>query len=390
MKKQILIVFTGAMELGGIERSLIGLLDAIDYTKYDVDLFLYAHRGPLFEQINKHVNILPEVKELSYLRESLKDKIRNGCYYSAFLRIIDGLKSYGRELDHDESWFKVLDKFACVNPKEYDLAISFFMPFDYIKSKVNANIKIGWIHTDYSSINPNLTSLRNQYDNLDLIAAVSEDSKKSFLNLLPQLKNKTIVIENILSKENIFKMSNESIPDIYDNESVNLLSIGRFCTAKNFDNIPEICKLILEKGLNIKWYLIGFGADERLIKEKITEFKMEDHVIILGKKENPYPYIKACDAYIQPSRYEGKCVAVREAQILEKPVIITNYATATSQLKDGFDGVIVPMDNQACADEIYNVLNDKALISKLIKNCSKGNYTNEKEIEKLYKIISCF
>lgn len=387
MKKQILIVFTGAMELGGIERSLIGLLDTIDYSKYDVDLFLYACRGPLYNDINKNVNILPEVKELSYLRNSLSDKIKHGCYYSTFLRIIDEIKSKFVYVNHDNTWKKIMLKCAPLLEKHYDVAISFFLPFDYIKHKVSASKKLGWVHTDYKGEKHDKKALINEYESIDHIIAVSESCKNSFTDLFPQFSNKISVIENILSKKHIIEMSHEFSPIEFKQSTINLLSIGRFCTAKNFDNIPEICKLISEKGLNIKWYLIGFGADERLIKEKIAEFEMEDHVIILGKKENPYPYIKACDAYIQPSRYEGKCVAVREAQILEKPVIITNYTTAPSQLKDGYDGVIVPMDNYACAEGIYKVLTNKDLIQKLSYNCSQNDYTNSSEINKLYDLI---
>ena len=110
-------------------------------------------------------------------------------------------------------------------------------------------------------------------------------------------------------------------------------------------------------------------------------------MIILGKKENPYPYIKACDIYLQPSRYEGKSVAVREAQAMNKPVIITNYVTAQSQLKDGEDGIIVPMDIQGSVEEICAVIRDKKLRQVLIENTKKNDYTNAGEIRKLYKIL---
>ena len=172
-----------------------------------------------------------------------------------------------------------------------------------------------------------------------------------------------------------------------DDSCVKLLSIGRFCEAKNFDNVPEIASIIKSKGIDFRWYIIGYGADENLIKSKIAQYNMEDTVIILGKKENPYPYIKACDVCVQPSRYEGKCVAVREAQILNKPVIITNYASSKSQLQDGFDGVIVPMDNQGCADGIVKVIDDKDLQNQLIENTKKTDYTNSKELSKLYELI---
>lgn len=169
--------------------------------------------------------------------------------------------------------------------------------------------------------------------------------------------------------------------------SVKLLSIGRFCYAKNFDNIPEICSYIVKNVLDVKWYIIGFGTDEKMLFDKIKEFGMEEHVIVLGKKSNPYPYIKACDIYVQPSRYEGKSVTVREAQILNKPVVITDYATAADQVDSGVDGMIVPLENQLCAESILEIVSDKNLLQKLSKNTEKNDYTNKQELEKIYKMM---
>ena len=114
---------------------------------------------------------------------------------------------------------------------------------------------------------------------------------------------------------------------------------------------------------------------------------MEKNVIILGKKTNPYPYIKECDIYVQPSRYEGKCVTVREAQMLKKPVVITRYATSNSQLEDGVDGIIVPMDNEGCAKGILEVIRNYKLQKSLVENCSKRDYSNSKEVNKLSLLV---
>lgn len=169
--------------------------------------------------------------------------------------------------------------------------------------------------------------------------------------------------------------------------SIKILSIGRFCTAKNFDNVPWICKQLIEEGLNIRWYIIGFGGDEQLIRQNIDEAGVQKNVIILGKKENPYPYIKACDLYVQPSRYEGKCVSVIEAQMLHKPVIITNYATSKSQLEDGVDGIIVPMENEKCAMRIAEIIKNKELQKRLIESTEKRDYSNSSETEKIYNLM---
>ena len=113
---------------------------------------------------------------------------------------------------------------------------------------------------------------------------------------------------------------------------------------------------------------------------------MEEHVILLGKKENPYPYIKACDIYVQPSRYEGKSITVREAQILCKPVAITNYPTAPSQIEDGVDGVIVPLDNEGCAEGLARFIADKTLQERIVGYLRTHDYANTSEVEKIYAL----
>ena len=228
------------------------------------------------------------------------------------------------------------------------------------------------------------------WSNLDYIVTISEGCKEKFDKFYPELSDKTIVIENILSENFIVTQSKkyDEKDSFFNSNCIKALSVGRFCKAKNFDNIPDICSRLIKKGLNLKWYIIGYGSDEELIKQKIKQANMESNVIILGKKENPYPYIKNCDLYVQPSRYEGKCVAVREAQILNKPVVITAYGTSESQLKNGYDGVIVPMDNEGCAEGIYNVLTNKELLECLAYNCSQNDYSNSQEIKKLYEIIN--
>ncbi|MFR6667232.1 MAG: glycosyltransferase, partial [Thomasclavelia spiroformis] len=191
----------------------------------------------------------------------------------------------------------------------------------------------------------------------------------------------------IITKEMIENQSNNFLPLEYDNNCIKLLSIGRFSNAKNFDNIPAICKYIVDKGVDIKWYIIGYGGNEQLIKDKIQEYNMSNHVFILGKKENPYPYIKACDIYVQPSRYEGKAVTVREAQILCKPVVITSYPTSKSQVVDGVDGIIVPMDNEGCAQGIVDFIKNTKLKNELVQYLKEHDYSNSNEVEKIYELM---
>ena len=276
-----------------------------------------------------------------------------------------------------------------INNKNYDLAISFLTPHYFAAEKVDAKKRIAWIHTDYSYLDVDVNSETTMWGRYDYIASISDDCTKGFCDKFPNLTDRIVPIENISSVNFIRQQAKAEIEnEAFDSDSsIKLLSIGRFSHQKNFDNVPDICKRVLKNGIKIKWYLIGFGGEEDLIKQKISESDMQNNVIILGKTANPYPYIANCDLYIQPSRYEGKAVTVREAQILNKPIIITDYPTSSSQLTNGFDGVIVPMDNESCAEGIIKVIQNKELQQKLIKNTKKTDYSNKQEIEKIYRLI---
>lgn len=393
--KNILII-SHAMEIGGAERALLGLLYSIDYTKYKVDLFLCRHEGELLKEIPKEVNLL-DINQSRYLAVSMKSLLKEKAFKMLYGRLKakvlskNNVKKLGLKPDNQveltyshKYTYRYMD---FINPnKEYDLAISFLTPHYICINKCNAKKKIAWIHTDYSTIDIDVKTELDMWNKFDYIASISDQCSKAFLEKFPTLKDKIIRIDNIVTKEMLEKQSNENIDEMKD-DCIRLLSVGRFSYAKNFDNVPEICSEVLKSGINIKWYLIGFGGDEQLIKDKIKEYNMQEHVIILGKRSNPYPYIKACDIYVQPSRYEGKAVTVREAQILHKPVIITKFPTSSSQLVDGVDGVVVPMNNKECAKGIVEFINNKELQSNIINNLKNKDYSNSDEVEKIYKLI---
>lgn len=389
--KRILILHSN-MELGGAETSLLGLLQSIDYSRYSVDLMLLEQKGELFALLPKEVNLLspPDAYQCMTLpiADVLMKKHRIDIMCARLIGRIFGRKSSTPTYTIKQIAYKLALPFLPHIPGEYDMAISFIDPHYIVSNKVNAKVTLGWLHTDFSRIKPDFKRDYKMWDSLDYIVHISDSCKDKFDAVYPDLVHKSIVIENVLSKSFIQNRAEEPVTENEMlSDSVKLLSIGRFSHQKNFDNVPDICRRIIEEGIDVKWFLIGYGGDEELIRSKIKEAGMENHVIILGKKSNPYPYIKACDVYVQPSRYEGKCVAVREAQILGKPVIITNYATAQSQLKDGFDGTIVPLDNEGCAQAIGEILKTHDKLKFLAENCAKTDYSNSQELEKIYNLM---
>ena len=386
------------MELGGAERSLLGLLETIDYSRYDVDLFLLRHEGELLSSIPSKVHLLPELPAYTVLARPLKRVMKEKHFLLAVARIYGKIKAtyFNKRNNYKDSivaleyshkyTYKLMPQ---IQPDQnYDVAISFLTPHYIVANNVRAKKKIAWIHTDYSQIQLDVPSENKMWAQYDYIISISEAVTKGFVDTFPNLKGKVILIENIIPSKLVTTQAVEkNISEEMPKQGIRLLSIGRYCKAKNFDNVPNICHKLCEKDLDVDWDIIGFGEDEELIRRKIKDNAMEKRVILLGKRKNPYPYIRECDLYVQPSRYEGKSVAVREAQLLKKPVIITNYPTAKSQVENGIDGIIVPLDNEKCAAEIKKLLDNNQMMAQLVQNCSKRDYSNSQEIEKIYQLL---
>lgn len=395
--KHTILIFSQAMELGGVERSLLGLLDSIDYDRYDVDLFLMRHSGELMPYLNPKAKLLPEIPQYASLAVPMVSLLRSGQIGVLCGRLKGKLAAKHFDKRHPGSKPSVtaltyshkytLSAMPQISDKTYDLAISFLTPHYFARERVKAKKYAAWIHTDYTALSFDRSAEIAMWREYDAICGVSEQVTAAFDAEFPELSHLTETVENILPKNLIERQSNIPQSKMQRENKFALLSVGRFSEQKTFDNVPDICRRLVEDGLDVKWYLIGYGGEEPLIRQKITEAGMQDRVIILGKKDNPYPYMRACDLYVQPSRYEGKAVTVREAQLLGKPVVITNYATSASQLEDGVDGVIVPMDNVGCAVGIAALLRDPARMQQLSENCAKRDYTNSAEVEKIYALM---
>ena len=387
------------LELGGAEMSLIGLLQALDYSKYEVDLFIHRHHGELMQFIPQKVKLLPEIPSYACIEAPIIETLIKGQIGVARgrLRAKRRAKKY-KPKDASKPQYAIYQYIAQeVEPHlpslekygEYDLAISFLQPHNYVLSKVKARKKACWIHTDYTKVEVDAVAELPIWSAYDHIVSISSDVTKSFLQVFPSLKDRIIEFENILSSDFVIKRANEkdvSVEMPKREGNVNVLSVGRFTDAKNYDNVPDICRRICEKGIDVCWFIIGFG-DDTLIRQKIQEAGMDDNVTILGKRTNPYPYIKACDIYAQPSRYEGKSVTVREAQMLCKPVVVTNYPTAKSQIHHGVDGVIVPMDNIGCAQGIADFINNRELQRQIVDYLHIHDYGNVGEICKIETLL---
>lgn len=389
-KKKILFNMY-SLEIGGAEKSLISILNTIDYSKYEVDLFLYEKKGELIKQIPKEVNLLPEVDIYKTLCESTKLTLKNGYIRLGVIRAISKYLAKLRRipLAYDQYMNLYANKMLPNIGQEYDVAISNIWPHNLIVDKVTAKKKIGWIHTDYSNMKIDYRMDAEVLNKLDLIIFVSDECKNTFDEIQQDLKNKSIVMENIVSSKLIENLAEEEIEEnnLFNQIETKILTVSRLHHEKGVDRVVDVCMKLKEDRIKFKWYIVGFGSEEEEIKLKIKELGLENHMYILGKKVNPYPYFKNCDIYVQPSRFEGKAIAITEAKIFNKPIIITNYKSARDQIRDRRTGLIVENSVDGIYKGVKEILTDSDMRQDIIKNLRKVDWSNEDEIDNLYRIL---
>lgn len=392
MKEMLIASFD--MEVGGVERSLISMLDNFDYSRSHIDLMLYSHTGDLIDLLPDEANLLEESNAYKTFRMSIGQILKSGNVTLGLTRLMAKYKANKSSVSEPgyrqmQFMWKYALPFLPSLEKKYDTAISYLWPHYVVAEKVEAKTKIAWIHTDFSTVETDINMDLNMWRKFNYIAAVSVACKNAFIKKYPSLKERVIVIENIASPEVVKALSNEKVKNpMTADPRFKLITVARLSHAKGIDNAVRALKLLKDRGYDdIVWYVVGYGGDQEMLEKLIAANDLQENFILLGKQTNPYTYLKEADLYVQPSRYEGKAVTVGEAQILGKPVLITSYPTAQSQVNDGVDGMICDLSAEGIADGIETLYSDKALRDRLAANCNGINFHNGKELEKLYELI---
>lgn len=394
MKKRILISVYD-MEIGGIERSLINMLEHFDYERYEVDVLIFSHQGDLLIQLPPNVQLLPEKGSYTAFRKPIKQCLKEGRIASVAVRLLVKLIADARarrlKLSEGSGYIQLqlVSKYMSMLlpsiDNRYDAAISYAWPHDFMLKRVKADKKLAWIHTDYTQLQIDNTVDEAMWAGYDGVASISEACTEAFLSRYPALSGKLFLVENITSPAYIRSKAIEAEAGGMDSSSFNIVSVGRLSYVKGFDMAIEAIRLLNAKGIDgVKWYIVGFGGSEGELRAQIAEYGLEEQVILHGKKQNPYPYMAACDLYVQPSRYEGKAVTVTEAQIIGKPVLITDYPTSGSQVRDGVDGMICKANAESIADAIERLYGDAALRERLATAVKGMDFGNAGELAKLY------
>lgn len=399
MKRLLFIMDT--FPLGGISKSLLALLNEIE-GKYEVDLLLMEKSGLFVPLIPNWLHVLDTPMEAPFRNPHPKEFVRTfrqlpferflaWCDFSircTWGRIVGGLAGQVNAMD---VW---LGHHTATIGGHYDVAIAYQggRCIYYMVEKIDADVKIGYVHSNYS-VNPTDNMLKPAdsvyFPKLDYIVTISEVCKESLMNEFPELRSKMVVVENICSQRMITSMANEGQSFDDDFSGVRIVSLGRIdIKVKGLDIIIEVCKILKEKGLKFRWYWLGDGAQRCELEQMIKNAGVQDVLILAGAKVNPYPFVKDADIYVQPSRVEGKSVALDEVKALHKPIVVTKFGSVYDQFTNGQNALIAEIDAQDVAAKIIYMIDYPEVMRNLSNNLSVEKVSNEEQAEKFESLLN--
>lgn len=391
-KKISVLISYPSMMIGGSTTSLLSILSRLDYSRYEVDLLLDVAGGELLDLIPSEVNILEGAYKYPCHRTRKIHNLLNLQYVFFYLKskiIAKKSGNYKHGIQYLE--MKDVENYRRIN-RHYDVAISFLEGRNckFVAKHVSASKKIGWIHIDYKASGFDPKFDLESMSCFDYIVTVSKKCKDAFVECFPSLKNRTCVVENILSAEIIRRRSCEKTEISLDNNCFNLVTACRIVfSSKGLDRAVEAMnRLKTVVGFkNLKWYIIGDGPDMRRLKDVISTYSLDDNIILLGNKTNPYPYLKSMDVFFLPSIWEGKPMAVTEAFMLGLPVLATNYSSATEQIRNHIDGIIVDNSTEGIESGLRLILSNQEMLKGMRDNVRDHDYSNDSEMQKIVEML---
>ncbi|MEH7214279.1 glycosyltransferase [Priestia megaterium] len=393
MKTRVIFVMSN-LDLGGAQKSLISLLSIFNYQKYEVDLLLFQPGGSLIPQVPKEVNILYLDDKSSLYFKSTKEIILKNLYKLRLLPIKDILKINFKKVlrvsnGHGSQFrWEAIGKYLSPIEKQYDVAIGYLQssPVYYVVDKIHANKKIAWFHSDYKAGGYNRELDKKYYNQVEKVISVSDSAKQVLKDVFNDMTDKFEVVHNIIPYSTIKQLANERNP-FKNNNKIKIVSLGRIDYVKGYDLQISVAKRMAKDGYDFKWYVIGGGNNLSLYLKEIKNYNLEKYFCFLGPKNNPYPYLKFCDIYVQTSRYESYCIAVGEAKFFNKPIVSTNFTGISEQLINEKTGLIVDINEDAIYKGVTRMIIDEELRESIQVNLSKLESSNNDSMSKLYNLI---
>jgi glycosyltransferase involved in cell wall biosynthesis len=274
--------------------------------------------------------------------------------------------------------------------EHYDLAVAYIEggAAYYVKEFVNADRKAGFIHIDYKEAGYTRKLDKNCYLSFDRIFTVSDEVKGVFSEVYPELTDRIEVFHNLLDIEGIKHKA--ELPGGFDDDfdGLRIVTVGRLNLQKSFDVSIDAMKLIKDAGIRARWYVLGEGDQREFLESRIEMLGLKEDFILLGNRANPYPYVKQCDLYVHASKFEGKSIAIQEARILGKPIVVTDCSGNREQINDGMDGRICDFDSNAIAETVIEMLKDKDKATQMGIAAANRILEEEKNSADLQKLIN--
>ena len=388
MKKRILFV-VNSMDCGGAEKSLLSLLSLFDYSKCDVDLQMFNCQGMFLPLLPDEITILPELPYSAFLKTQKGSLFFWSTRIKTSLGLRSKIKIQNQPL-HDAQCFWHFSRTAFdALPTTYDAAIAWGQgnPTHFVAEKVTANKKIAIVNVNYEYAGHNKWFDYPYYEVFDHIISVSDALKEIMVQVYPEFSNKTTTIYDIRNQTLIQKMANEFDPYTRSENTAILVTVGRLVFQKGYDLAVEAGRILKNRGYQFEWYFVGDGPERQHLESLIKQNELETCIYVIGAKDNPYPYMKYADVYVQTSRFEGFCLTLCEARGLHTPPVSTNFDVVYDQIRDGENGLIVEMNATSIADGIELMLTDTSLRASIIENLKNERLGNEEEIEKLYNML---
>lgn len=384
MKKKVLFVID-SLRCGGAEKSLVSLLPLLNKEKYEIYLWM-LYRGGVFESLLPiHVNI---VDEPSYnLFERIWYMI---CHYrySLTYRYHEIIGKYEHKA---ETLWKCMGSAYKVPDEHFDVAVAYQQGFPtfMVATKVRATKKVAWVNINLFNARYNTSFIMRYYNKMTTIVPVSKELDTILREGLPQYNRKYKIVYDILNPQLIRQQAQEPIEEVsvFENHIV-LVTTGRVVYQKNHLLAVEAAKVLRDMGLDFIWFFVGDGEYRNIVEKKICEYHLEDIIILLGERTNPYPYMARCTVYVQTSSFEGFGLTIAEAKILGRPVVSTNFDVVHDQLRHEQNGLIAEMTSASVASNIMRMLVDDELRNRIINHVVKEeNHTYFTEAQNVERIL---
>ena len=398
MGKKKLLFAINTLGRGGAETALMALLSHPETAKHELSLYVMLGQGELAERLPGYVRLLnrdysssdvlsAEGKRIMYRRIAKMILRRGSLAKNLPYMIRSGLAMLrGDGIKPDKLLWKAVADAAPPAEEEYDVAVAYIEGASayYVSRHVRAKRKIAFIHVDYRQAGYTRELDRGCYDAFDRIFCVSDEVRTAFLGVYPEYKDKTEVFHNLIDRRFILSMSEKGtgFTDAYDGRRI--LTVGRLVPQKATELSVDAMAILKKRGVRARWYVLGEGEERPALERRIAAAGLEKDFLLPGVADNPYPYYRQADLYVHCSRFEGRSIAVQEAQTLGKCIVVSDCSGNREQVEDGVDGLMTALAPEDMADTVQRALEDDALRERLGRAAAERRF-DEDNVELLFQ-----